>query len=108
MMGEDWHDVCACDELGDAESLQVWIDDTAIAVVNLNGDYFAIADECTHQSGSLAEGAVVDDLIECPLHQGRYQIASGAAHSGPACADLPVYPVAIHNGRLYVQYAEER
>ena len=108
MMGDDWHDICACEELNDEEILQFWVDDTAIAVVNMNGDYFAIADQCTHQSGSLAEGAVVDELIECPLHQGRYYIASGAAHSGPACEDLPVYPVAIHNGRLYVQYAEER
>ena len=63
---------------------------------------------CTHGAANLCDGYFDGTHIECPLHQGLYHIASGAARSGPACEDLPVYPVAVHDGTIYVQYAEER
>ncbi len=108
MIDDDWHEVCAVDELDDEEILQFWVDDTPIAVINVAGEFYAANDQCSHQQAYLSEGSVVGDLLECPLHQGLYEVATGAARGGPACADLPVYPVAVHDGRLYVQYAEGR
>ena len=106
-LDEDWHFVCASDELGDEEVIQSWVDEVALAIYNLDGEFYATADTCSHQQASLSEGFVTDDMIECPLHQGRYHIATGAVAEGPACADLPVYPTCVHDGDVYVQYVED-
>ena len=106
-LDDDWHYVCALDDLGDEEVIRWQIDDLAIAVYNLDGEFYATSDTCSHQQGSLSDGFVTDDCIECPMHQGRYHIPSGAVVGGPACEDLPMYPICVHDGDVYVQYAED-
>jgi 3-phenylpropionate/trans-cinnamate dioxygenase ferredoxin component len=106
-LDDDWHDVCAADELDEEEVLQHWIgDDVPIAIYNINGEFYATADKCSHQQAFLSDGFITDELIECPLHQGRYHVPSGAVRAGPACEDIPTYSVQVHEGRIFVQYAE--
>ena len=107
MLDDDWHRVCRVCDLGDEEVTQVWIGDLPLAVFCVRGEYYATADTCSHQGGSLSDGYVSGDLIECPLHQGRYHIPTGAVRQGPACEDLPVYPVRTQDGWIVVQYAED-
>jgi nitrite reductase/ring-hydroxylating ferredoxin subunit len=45
---------------------------------------------------------VIDNVIECPLHQGRFDVRSGKALSAPVCVDLKTYPVVIKDGRVYL------
>ena len=106
-LDDDWQDVCAADDLGDEDVLQHWVDDDlALAIYNIDGEFYATADRCSHQQAYLSDGFVTDEQIECPLHQGRYHVPTGAVTVGPACEGIPTYPVCVHNGRIYVQYAE--
>ena len=51
----------------------------------------------------LEDGLVMDDEIECPMHQGIFNIKSGKALSPPACEDLKTYPIKIEDEKIYIQ-----
>ncbi|WP_315982506.1 Rieske 2Fe-2S domain-containing protein [Aliamphritea spongicola] len=51
----------------------------------------------------LEDGLVIGNVIECPLHQGRFEISSGKALSAPVCEDLVTYPVKVEGDQIYIQ-----
>lgn len=65
-----------------------------------SGAFFASDGLCTHEQVHLADGFVVGSTIECPRHQGRFDIRTGKAKGAPVCIDLKTYPVRIEAGRL--------
>ncbi len=67
----------------------------------LAGKVFATEGLCTHEQQHLAEGFVIDDIIECPLHQGRFHIPSGKAMGAPVCIDLKTCPARVVDGEIY-------
>jgi nitrite reductase/ring-hydroxylating ferredoxin subunit len=64
----------------------------AYAILALNGRYFVTQDECTHGPGSLAEGWVEGEEVECPFHQGEFHIPIGRPTALPSTIPLPVWP----------------
>ena len=106
-MGEDWHPVCRVDDQADDEVISFEIGEFALALIHTQGEFYATSDECGHPGATLSEGHVESGQIECPLHQCRYDVATGEAVSGPANADLAIYPVDTHEGWVYVQYVED-
>lgn len=81
----------------------VEIDDAKIAVYNLDGDYFAIEDVCTHDGGELASGAVEGDQVICPRHGARFCIRTGAVLSPPAYEPLHCFPLRVTENVLEVR-----
>jgi 3-phenylpropionate/trans-cinnamate dioxygenase ferredoxin component len=65
--------------------------------------YFATDRRCTHQAADLMRGYLDDGIIECPVHQGRFNVCSGAALSAPASTPLQTYPVKIVDGQVFVE-----
>ena len=101
-MGE-WIEVCAADDI-EAEDLIRWDHgDRSFAVYNTGKGFFATDGYCTHERQHLGDGLVVGMVIECPLHQGRFDIATGKALSPPVCEDLATYPVRVENGIVFVR-----
>jgi nitrite reductase/ring-hydroxylating ferredoxin subunit len=76
------------------------------AVFNVEGKLYVTQDECTHGPGSLAEGYVLDDEVECPFHQGRFHIPSGQATCAPATDPLKTWKAEIIEGRVCINPAE--
>lgn len=76
------------------------------AVFNVDGAIHVTQDECTHGPGSLSEGYILDDEVECPFHQGRFHIASGRATFAPATDPLKVWTVRVVDGRVCIDPAE--
>jgi 3-phenylpropionate/trans-cinnamate dioxygenase ferredoxin component len=66
---------------------------------------FATSRRCTHQAADLLRGYLDRDVIECPLHQGRFSISSGAALSAPACDPLATYEVKVVDEAIMVKLA---
>jgi 3-phenylpropionate/trans-cinnamate dioxygenase ferredoxin subunit len=58
---------------------------------------------CTHEQVHLADGLVLEDEIECPKHNGRFNYKTGAALRTPACVALLTYPARLLAGRIQVQ-----
>ena len=78
----------------------------AYAVFNLEGQIYVTQDECTHGPGSLSEGYVLDDEVECPFHQGRFRITTGEATCAPATEPLKLWTVQVVEGKVCIDPAE--
>ena len=73
-----------------------------LAPFNLDGTFYATDEICTHAHASLAEGFVIGDTVECPLHGACFSIKTGEALSPPATKPLKTYPVRVENGEILV------
>lgn len=98
-----WVDVGRADGIASGEHRLVDADGTQVAVFNLDGEFFAIGDVCTHDGGELLSGRVEGDQVICPRHGARFCIRTGAALTAPAYEPTPKFPVRIENGIVQVR-----
>ena len=99
-----WHDAAAADQVPDGDVIAAQVNGREIALVRLGEDLFAIDATCTHGAASLCGGFVEPDgSIECPLHQGRFDVKTGRALCAPLTEDLLVHAVRVDGGRLWVR-----
>jgi len=89
-------------ELREGERLFIDIDETPIMILNIAGNYFAIADVCSHDDGPVGEGNIEGFEIICPRHGARFDIRTGKALALPAFVDIPVYPVRVVGDQIEV------
>jgi len=94
--------VCPVEELPSGERLFLEIGDKAIVLMNQGGEYYAIADLCSHDDGPLGEGEVEDHQIICPRHGARFDIRTGEVLALPAIQDVPAYPVRVVDGMIEI------
>ena len=94
--------VATKDELPNGARKIVEIDGRAIAVFNIAGAYYAIADVCSHDDGPVAEGDLHDYEIECPRHGAHFDVRTGRVLSFPAIVDIPAYPVKVEGEEILV------
>ena len=99
----EWITVVRVEELAPGERRVVGVDDTQIVVFNLDGQYYAIENVCTHDGGQLTGGTVEGDQIVCPRHGARFCLRTGAALSAPAYEPINTFPVRIENGMVQVR-----
>ena len=82
----------------------VEFDGVRIAIFNLDGEFYAIEDMCTHDGGPLVEGEIVNECqVQCPRHGARFDIRTGAAVSFPAFSPTNSYEVRIEGDDLLVE-----
>jgi 3-phenylpropionate/trans-cinnamate dioxygenase ferredoxin subunit len=99
----DWIEVAREGEIAPGDFKVVELDGAMIVLFNLNGRYYAMDDLCTHDGGSLADGKLVGEEIECPRHGARFDIKTGAVTAPPAYEPASVFPVRVENGRILVR-----
>ena len=99
----EWVDVIRVADFEPGTWQTVEVDDVYIAVFNLNGEYYAIEDICTHDGGELTGGEIEGNVIICPRHGARFDIMTGEALADPAYEDLPKFPVRVMNGMVQVR-----
>lgn len=85
--------VATVGELEDGEMMLVLAEDQDILLARINGEYFAIDNWCSHTAGMLDQGVLVDYEVECPLHEGRFDLRTGQVTNPPA--DEPVASFAV-------------
>lgn len=78
------------------------IGDDSIAIFNVDGQFYAIGDTCSHEEASLAEGDVFNDVVECPLHGAEFDLRSGKNLCLPAVTPVPVYRLRVDGGDILV------
>ena len=105
-MSSDWIDVAAAADVPDGDVIAAQAGGREIALVRLGDALYAIDATCTHGAASLCGGFVEPDgSIECPLHQGRFDVCTGKALCAPLTQDLAVHAVRVVDGRVLVQTA---
>ena len=98
--------ICSEDDLEVGSAVRVVIDGIPIALVRDSaGAVHAIGDTCTHGDISLAEGFVENDTLECWAHGSKFSLITGKPTSLPAYEPVPVYPVTIVDGEVFIDPA---
>ena len=99
-----WKNAAAEGDLLQGESVWVRIEGADIALVKIGTRVFGVSNLCTHEQAYLTDGFVDtdDSCIECPLHQARFDLATGKLLSGPHCESLQVFPVEVLDGAVFV------
>jgi 3-phenylpropionate/trans-cinnamate dioxygenase ferredoxin subunit len=98
-----WTKVGTRDLVKPGEPFLADVGGTRVAVFDLGGTLFCIEDVCTHDDGPVAEGAVYENVIECPRHGARFDIRTGSVLSMPAVVPIRTFPVKVEDGVVLVQ-----
>lgn len=98
-----WIDACACDDIDQEDVLRFDHAGHSYAIYRApDNQYYATAGHCTHEKVHLADGLVMDHIIECPKHNGRFDYRNGKAQGAPVCVNLQTYPVKQQDGRIWI------
>lgn len=97
-----WITACAPDDIDEEDVMRFDHDGASYAVYRIAEGFYASDGWCTHEHAHLADGFVVNREIECPLHQGRFDIRTGAALCAPVTQPIRVYGVQVEGGEIYV------
>jgi len=81
------------------------VDGVTLAVFHLEDGYYAIEDVCTHDGGPVAEGCLVDGIIECPRHGAQFDVRTGAACRFPAVSPVATYAVRVVGDDIQVEWS---
>ncbi|MCY4425926.1 MAG: non-heme iron oxygenase ferredoxin subunit [Halieaceae bacterium] len=98
----EWIEVCATDCIDEEDVIRWDHDSRSFAIYHTKKGFFATAAYCTHQQADLEDGVVIGAVIECPLHQGRFDIATGKALRAPVRIDLATFPVKVEGGIVFI------
>jgi 3-phenylpropionate/trans-cinnamate dioxygenase ferredoxin subunit len=100
----EWIEACAVGDIDQEDVIRFDHGERTFAIYRSpNDDYFATDGLCTHEKVHLAHGLVMEDIIECPKHNGRFNYRTGQAKGAPACVDLKTYPIKVDAGRIFVR-----
>ena len=97
-----WIKTLAQDEVADEDVTPAEAAMRAIALYKVEGEIFATDRTCTHGAASLCNGFLMGYEIECPLHQGRFDVRTGKGLCAPITQDIATYPVKIEDGHVFV------
>ncbi|HEX8603836.1 MAG TPA: anthranilate 1,2-dioxygenase ferredoxin subunit AndAb [Pseudoduganella sp.] len=100
-----WHDVGSATDFNEDEPRAVLAGGERVAVFRLGEELYALHDLCTHERVPLSEGFIEDGCIECPLHQGLFDIRTGQPRKAPCTVPVRTYPIRIVDGRVEVDMA---
>ena len=102
MSNSQWIDASAVDEVPEDDVIGVMVDGRDIAMYNAGGEIFATDNICTHGHARLCEGFVEGHEIECPLHQGKFDVRTGQPTCAPVTEAIRSYPVKVEGGRIWL------
>ena len=103
----EYVDIVPASELPSGERLFVEIEGLPIVIFNIAGQFYAIADVCSHDDGPVGEGDLEGYCIVCPRHGAEFDVRTGKVISMPAVVDIPAYPVRVVDGIIQIGIPKE-
>ena len=102
-----WMKVCRDADLKEGEPLLVKAGEDDVYAVRLDGKVYAVGNKCPHYECALNEGTLFGHEIICKCHDARFDVTTGRMISAPSLKDLPVYPVRLEDGEIWLGPAEK-
>ena len=103
-MSNNWIEACRADEIEEEDVIRFDYGGRTFAIYRSGDDeYFATDGLCTHEQVHLADGLVMGDIVECPMHNGRFNYKTGEAKGAPVCVALKTYPIKVEGDKVFVQ-----
>ena len=98
-----WIDACSTDDVDEEDVIRFDHEGSTYAIYrSAENRFYATAGLCTHEKVHLADGFVMDHIIECPKHNGSFDFTTGQAKGAPVCVNLRTYPVKVESGRVLI------
>ncbi|MEJ7871262.1 MAG: non-heme iron oxygenase ferredoxin subunit [Rubrobacteraceae bacterium] len=104
----EFHKIANTDEVAPGEVKQYLVEGRPVALCNVDGEFHAFEDVCTHQFVDLSEGGLEGDQIKCPLHGAKFDVKTGQPKSLPAVKPVPKHEVKVEDGHVYVALNPKR
>jgi naphthalene 1,2-dioxygenase system ferredoxin subunit len=98
----EWTDATGMDDVPADDVIGILVAGRDIALYNAGGEIFATDNICTHGHARLCEGFLEGHEIECPLHQGKFDVRTGQPSCAPVTEAIRSYPVRIEGGRVFL------
>jgi naphthalene 1,2-dioxygenase ferredoxin component len=99
-----WQDLIAVDDVPANDVVGVIVAGKDLAIYSVEGEIFASDNLCTHGHARLCDGFLEGHEIECPLHQGKFDVRSGEPTCAPVTQAIRTYPIRIESGRVYIAF----
>lgn len=101
---DGWVEACAAEDIDQEDVIRFDHGDRTFAIYRTDKDeYFASDGYCTHEKFHLSNGLVMGNVIECPKHNGRFDVKTGEPKRAPVCVKLKTYPVKIEAGQVFIE-----
>ena len=99
----NWLLVCETSEIDFEDLKRFDHEDKTYCIYHIKDGFFATDGMCTHEDVHLEDGLVIDNEIECPMHQGIFNIKTGKVIQDPPCDDLKTYNIKTENNKIYIE-----
>ena len=96
-------ELCNTSDVEAGAAVRVERDDLTVAVFNVEGEFFVTDDACTHGPGSLSEGYIEGDIVECNFHNGQFNIKTGEVVAPPCMVPIKTYKTVVENGKVFIE-----
>ncbi|MBK9008561.1 MAG: non-heme iron oxygenase ferredoxin subunit [Anaerolineae bacterium] len=103
----EYYEIIPASELPNGERLFIEIEGNSLVIFNIAGQFFAIADICSHDGGPLGEGDLEGFNVICPRHGAEFDVRTGKVVQLPAVDDIPAYPVQVRDGVVFIGIPKE-
>jgi len=98
-----WIKACGIDDIDNEDVIRFDYEGKTFAIYRSPDDSFYATDGmCSHEKVHLADGLVMDNIIECPKHNGRFDYRTGEARGAPVCVNLRTYRTKVEDGNVYL------
>ncbi|MBX9696006.1 MAG: non-heme iron oxygenase ferredoxin subunit [Cyanobacteria bacterium] len=101
-MTDQFQKIANVSEVPDGQARIFEHGDESIALCNVSGHFYAVANRCSHDDGPLGEGELIDSQIECPRHGARFDLETGKALCLPAVTPIPVWRVEVRGEEVWI------
>jgi nitrite reductase/ring-hydroxylating ferredoxin subunit len=96
-------ELCSTADVDIGTALKVETEGLVLAVFNVNDAFYVTDDTCTHGPGSLSEGYITDDVVECDFHNGAFNIRTGEIVAPPCMIPLRTYKTIVEDGKVFIE-----
>jgi 3-phenylpropionate/trans-cinnamate dioxygenase ferredoxin subunit len=104
MENANWIQACDAEEIDVEDVIRFDYGDRTFAIYRTaKSEYYATDGYCTHERFHLSNGLVMGNVIECPKHNGRFDVTTGEAKRAPVCVNLITYPVKVETGKVFIR-----
>jgi nitrite reductase/ring-hydroxylating ferredoxin subunit len=96
-------ELCNAEDVAAGTALKVEKEGLTLAVFNVDGEFYVLDDLCTHGPGSLSEGYIEGDVVECNFHNGQFNIRTGEVVLPPCMIPAKTYPTTVEDGKVVIE-----
>lgn len=98
----DFAQVATKEQLPSGKMISAWVGGRKVLVYNIDGEFYATDEQCTHRQCSLEQGQLAGKIITCPCHGARFDVTTGTILNPPANIPLPTHPVKVEGNQILV------